>query len=162
VYSHDAESAYLTADRIVLARVPKDRIRDRDAYEFFVHRAGDGSPAWTSDLNGRGAVFSDPGRCYRVSVSYHAGLDRYLLCQAGSDGSVQAGFGIYDAPEPWGPWSTVYRSEQWDVPAGESCSIPTKWTTGDMGTIYLVFSGGDSFSVRKATFQVVDTKHRVR
>ena len=38
VYSHDNGNAYLPADRMVLARVPRDRIKDRDAYEFFAGR----------------------------------------------------------------------------------------------------------------------------
>jgi hypothetical protein len=35
VYSHDSDSAYTAADGMVLARVPKARIRERSAYEFF-------------------------------------------------------------------------------------------------------------------------------
>ena len=38
VYSHDSGDAYLPADRMVLARVPKDRIKDRSSYEFFEGR----------------------------------------------------------------------------------------------------------------------------
>ena len=148
VYSHDSDSAYQPADRVVLARVPKDRIRDRDAYAFFTGLGADGGPAWTALVNERGAVFSNPGKCYRTSVSYHAKLRRYLLCQAGSDGPVRAGLGIYDGPEPWGPWTTVYRSEAWDVSPGESCAIPTKWMDDKTGTFHLVFSGNDAFSVR--------------
>src|SRR3954468_4960959 len=44
VYSHDADSAYEAADRFVLARVPQDRLRQRDAYEFFKERSPDGRP----------------------------------------------------------------------------------------------------------------------
>jgi CubicO group peptidase (beta-lactamase class C family) len=154
IYSHDSDSAYEPADRVVLARVPKGRIRDRDAYEFFQGLRPDGSPSWTADPAGRGAAFANPGRCYRVGVSYDAGLGRYLLCQSGADRSVKAGFGIYDAPEPWGPWTTVYRSDAWDVDPGESCSFPTKWMSADGTTLHLVFSGDDSFSVRKATLRV--------
>ena len=87
-------------------------------------------------------------------MSYHAKLRRYLLCQAGSDGPVRVGFGIYDAPEPWGPWTTVYRSEAWDVSPGESCCIPTKWMDDEAKSIHLVFSGDDAFSVRRATLRV--------
>jgi CubicO group peptidase (beta-lactamase class C family) len=161
IYSHDSDSAYRPADRVVLARVPKDRIRDRAAYSFFVGLKTDGRPAWTVDPNEREAVFKHPGKCYRTSVSYHAKLGRYLLCQAGTDGPVRTGIGIYDAPEPWGPWTTVYTSEEWDVSPGESCSIPTKWMNDDTRTIHLVFSGDDSFSVRKATLQVVGKEHLV-
>ena len=42
IYSHDSDSAYQPADRVVLARVPKDRIRDRAAYEFFTGLDADG------------------------------------------------------------------------------------------------------------------------
>jgi hypothetical protein len=158
VYSHDSDSAYQPADRVVLARAPKDRIAQRNAYEFFKHLDPDGRPVWTSDLDERGAVFANPGRCYRVQVSYNAGLKRYLLCQAGADRDVHAGFGIYDAPEPWGPWTTVEHAAAWDVPAGESCSFPTRWMSGDGKTLYLVFSGDDSFAVRKATPHLVEER----
>ncbi len=164
IYSHDSDSAYRPADRVVLARVPKDRIRDRAAYAYFAGLGADGGPAWTADPDGREGVFIHPGRCYRTSVSYHPRLRRYLLCQAGADGPVRVGFGIYDAPEPWGPWTTVYRSDSWDVSPGESCSIPAKWMVDEATSIHLVFSGGDAFSVRRATLRVAgkedDAPHR--
>ncbi|MBX6313508.1 MAG: hypothetical protein IRY99_11415 [Isosphaeraceae bacterium] len=34
VFSHDSDSAYRAADRLVLARVPRGRVRERGAYEF--------------------------------------------------------------------------------------------------------------------------------
>ena len=89
-------------------------------------------------------------------------MGRYLLCQAGTDGPVQAGFGIYDAPEPWGPWTTVYQSEAWDVSPGESCCIPTKWMDDETQSIYLVFSGNDSFAVRRATLRVAGKANDAR
>ena len=185
VYSPDAEDAYTPATQLVLARVPKDRIRDRDAYEFF-QRVSEkawgrlsslpgltgksaphspfqtssqrldvaGDPVWTADIHQRGGVFTFPGRCYRLGVSYNAGLGRYLLCQTlpGGDTRFEGGFGIYDAPEPWGPWTTVYFTEKWDVGPGETSSFPTKWISDDGRTCHLVFSGDDSFSVRRVTF----------
>jgi CubicO group peptidase (beta-lactamase class C family) len=154
VYSHDSDSAYQPADRVVLARVPKDQVRQRDAYEFYKGADKDGSPLWARDVRERGAVFTNPGRCFRISISYNAALKRYLLCQAGDDGSVQAGFGIFDAPEPWGPWTTVYYTEAWDVRPGETACLPTKWMSADGKELYLVFSGGDSLNVRKASLTV--------
>lgn len=154
VYSHDSDSAYKPGDRVVLARVPKDKISDRDTYEFFTGLKPDGSPGWSRDAKECGAAFTNPDKCYRVTVSYNAGLKRYLLCQAGADGKVKAGFGIFDAPEPWGPWTTVCHATEWDVPTGETCSLPTKWMSADGKAIHMIFSGGDSFSVRKATLTV--------
>jgi hypothetical protein len=61
---------------------------------------------------------------------------------------------MYDAPEPWGPWTTVEFTNEWDVGPGDSASFPTKWMSADGRTLQLVFSGDDSFSVREATLIV--------
>jgi len=152
VYSPDADDAYTPADRMVLTRVPKGQIRNRDAYEFLQSLDAQGNPVWTKDLAQRGAVFSHPGRCYRSGVSFNAGLKRYLWCQTlpGRDTRFRGGFGIYDAPEPWGPWTTAYFTEEWDVGPGETSSFPAKWMSADGQTLHLVFSGEDCFSVRQA------------
>ncbi len=157
VYSLDSQTAYDPADRMVLARVPKDQIRQQTAYEFFAELDDDGNPKWTPEIESRGAVFRHPGRCYRSGVTFNAGLGRYLWCQVHPESNdsrgprYEGGFAIYEAPEPWGPWSTVYFSAAWDIGPGETCSFPTKWISDDGKTLYLVFSGDDFFSVRKAT-----------
>jgi CubicO group peptidase (beta-lactamase class C family) len=162
VYSFDNDSAYEPADRMVLARVPKDRIAERDAYEFFVKVDASGRPQWSRDIAERGAVFSNPGACFRGGISYDAGLKRYLWCQILPHSKhpqgqrFQGGFGIYDAPEPWGPWTTAFYTTDWDVGPGESSNFPTKWMSGDGKTVHLVFSGNDSFSVRAARFETGD------
>jgi hypothetical protein len=154
VYSPDADDAYTPATHLTLARVPKTEIRSRDRYEFFQRLNTSGRPVWTADIGRRGGVFTFPGRCYRCGVSYNAGLGRYLLCQTlpGGDTRFEGGFGIYDAPEPWGPWTTVFITQNWDVGPGETSSFPTKWMSADGKTCHLVFSGDDSFSVRRADF----------
>jgi hypothetical protein len=152
VYSFDSDNAYDAADRIVLARVPERKIADRKAYEFFVKTGPGSRPVWDADIARRGAVFENKGRCYRGGVSYVAGLKRYLLWQntKAGDARFEGGLTIYDASEPWGPWTTVYHAERWDVGPGESGSFPTKWMSPDGLALHLVFSGDDNFSVRKA------------
>ncbi|MCA9138733.1 MAG: serine hydrolase [Planctomycetales bacterium] len=155
VYSHDNDSAYTPADRMVLARVPNTRIGQRDAYEFFEGLDTDHNPLWTKEIHDRGAVFVNQNNCYRSGITYNAALKRYLWCQTipGDDTRFSGGFGIYDAPEPWGPWTTVFSTRQWDVGPGETSSIPTKWISDEGKTIHLVFSGDDAFSVRQATLR---------
>jgi hypothetical protein len=154
--SHDSDSAYTPADRMVMARVPLDQIRERGAYEFFKAMDAVGRPVWMREIRDRGAVFVNPGRCYRCGISYNAGLRRYLWCQIlpfSTDPRgprFQGGFGVYEAPEPWGPWRTVFYTENWDVGPGETSSFPTNWMSRDGRTCHLVFSGNDSFSVRRA------------
>ena len=139
---------------MVMARVPAEQLTDRGAYEFFQQMDGD-KPLWVKDVKRRGAVFKNPSACYRSSVSYNAGLKRYLWCQTGSgkDTRFSGGFAIYDAPEPWGPWTTAYHTKKWDVGPGETSCLPTKWMSEDGRTLHLVFSGDDHFSVRRGVIQ---------
>ncbi len=160
IYSNDNDSAYLPADRMVMARVPRGKITERGAYEFFKGLNPASRPVWTKDIAQRRGVFEHKGKCYRSGISYNPGLKRYLWCQIHPQSSdergprFQGGFGIYDAPEPWGPWTTVFFAENWDVGPGETSSLPTKWFSDDGKTCHLVFSGDDFFSVRKITFTV--------
>jgi hypothetical protein len=156
LYSPNTGSAYERADRFVMARAPKDKLRDRSAFEFFEGLGANGEPRWTSDIKRRAAVFANPGGCYRSAMTYDAGLRRYLWCQTGrgEDTRYRGGFAIYDAPEPWGPWTTAFHTELWDVGPGESNSLPTKWMSADGKTVHLLFSGDDHFSVRRGTFRL--------
>lgn len=159
IYSHDGNSAYIPADRMVLARVPIDRVTEREAYTFFVRLDDSGEPVWSEDIRQRGAVFTHPGLCARSGISYHPVLKRYLWWQevpAGGEVDVRfsGGFGIYDAPEPWGPWTTAYFTTQWDTGPGEMANFPTKWFSPDGQEAYLVFSGYDYFSLRRCKFHL--------
>ena len=162
IYSFDSDSAYEPADRMVLARVPKQKIRDRLAYEFFVELDSNHKPIWTEHLADRGAVFEHQKRCYRSGVTYNAAIGRCLWVQTipdldgvKADTRFEGGFGIFDAPNPWGPWTTVYFTNRWDVGPGETASFPTKWISSDGRTLHLVFSGDDCFSVRRATLELI-------
>jgi CubicO group peptidase (beta-lactamase class C family) len=160
IFSHDGDSAYEPADRFVMARVPKDRIKERGAYEFYKGLNGSDGSIWTKEIRDRGAVFVNPQKCYRSGISFNAGLKRYLWCQILPTSKnqrgprFQGGFGIYDAPQPWGPWTTVFYTTEWDVGPGETSSFPTKWISSDGKTCHLLFSGDDCFSVRKAVLTV--------
>jgi CubicO group peptidase (beta-lactamase class C family) len=163
IYSQDADSAYKCADTMNLARVPRGSILERDAYEYFVRTDDSGRAVWSGDTKQRGAVFRHTGKCYRSSVCYNEGIKRYLWWRAipdkeeesgKPDARFEGGLGIYDAPEPWGPWTTAYYTDHWDIGPGESGCFPTKWISADGRTMYLVFSGDDSFSVRKAKVEL--------
>ncbi len=158
VYSQDANRAYDRADRFVMARVPKEKIRDRAAYEFFVKLNAEGQPEWSRDITERGAVFTNPGACYRSGISYNAGLKRYLWCQTGlgDDTRFKGGMTILDAPEPWGPWTVAFHTDDWDTGPGETMSFPPKWISADGLTVHLVFSGDDCFSVRAARLRLIE------
>ncbi len=159
-YSHNGPLADTPADHFVLLRAPKNRITEQESWEYFERIDDTGHAVWTINPKKRGAVFHHTDSCLRSAMTYNTPLRRYLWWQQipaprGSkdrgDTRFEGGFAIYDAPEPWGPWSTAFYSEKWDVGPGEHGDFPTKWISEDGCELYLVFSGEDSFSVRKAT-----------
>jgi hypothetical protein len=158
IYSSDAPDAYTTADQMVLARVPKESLRNWQSYQFFSGYNKKQSPQWTEDIRKRQPVFSNPGKCYRSGISYNSGLKKYVWSQiiplaTSEEGPrFSGGLGIFVADEPWGPWETVFYQRQWDMGPGETTNIPTKWISEDGRSFYLVFSGNDYFSVRQGRF----------
>ncbi len=136
-YSQDGPSAYESDNGVVLARVPKTRIIERAAWEFYEGLDGEGRALWTRDVSRRGTVFAYPANCGRVDVVYDAGIRRYLMALAYDHAS---GWGLFDAPEPWGPWTTVLH-RQWDVPGTHGYRLPAKWISKDGLSMTLVFSG---------------------
>lgn len=129
--------------RVWLARVPKADIMSWDAWEFYGGTSSAG-PVWTS-WSKREAVFEDTRVCWAVSVSYNAGLKRYLLCTTHHDPLTERGLGIFEAPEPWGPWNTVARYDTWSGPLGKGStffySFSNKWTTPDGLNFVMIWTG---------------------
>jgi hypothetical protein len=162
-YSHDGPKADEPADRFILMRAPTDQLAQREAWQFFVRRDEQGQPVWSDDIGQRGAVFYHRDACLRSAMTYNAPIKRYLWWQAipqprghkdRGDTRFDGGFGIYDGPEPWGPWTTTYFTRQWDTGPGEHGDFPSKWMSPDGRTLHLVFSGDDHFCVRKAVLEL--------
>src|SRR5690606_28835139 len=99
-----------------------------------------------------------------MGISYNPGLKRFLLST--DHGKPRSGrIGIFESPNPWGPWSTVTYATDKDwfghdnaevVP--ENCffwCLPIKWMSEDGRSATLVFTGGgrgknnDSFNTVK-------------
>ena len=155
LYSQDRDDAYTVADRVVMGRVRKDRIKDRAPYEFFAGFDTEGAPKWSQDVGERAGVLEQKEGCYRCGVTYDAGIGRYLMTMTLPDGEMPKRYGlsVYEAPEPWGPWVSVRFENAFEADAGESANFPTKWMSEDGRTVHLVFSGEDRFSVRRATLK---------
>ncbi len=154
-YSQAGPSAYELDDGVVLARAPKARLHERAAWQFFTRLEG-GRPVWSDDIGAARPVFRYPRHCQRVDAVYHAPARRYLLVVGyGHNG----GWGIYDAPEPWGPWSVAFHTEYWGLGETHGYRIPSKWISEDGHNLALVFSGlifngvsYDAFCVRGMRF----------
>lgn len=135
--------------RIHLSRVPRQSILTREHYEFFAGLGADGQPAWTRDLGQKQPVFTDVanGVGWNLSVSYNPGLKRYILCTQHTENRA-GNIGIFDAPEPWGPWTTVLFQDKWGAPHLEASTwlwhFPTKWLSRDGRAFTMIFTGKNS------------------
>ena len=133
-----------------LARVAKDRLMNRAAFEFFAGLTAKGRPRWSSHLSAKAPVFEDRnGVGWNLSVSYNAGLKRYVLITEHT-ASCKGNLGMFDAPAPWGPWTTVaYMNHSHGTHFGKAhvvdntffWNLPTKWQSEDGTEFSLVFTG---------------------
>ena len=111
------------------------------------------------EYGARGAVFEKERGCSRSGVSYNVGVGRYLWWHRDSvpgdeNTRFRGGFAIYDGPDPWGLWTTVYYTDLRDVGLDDQVLYPTKWIGEDGRVCHLIFSGDDTFVVRRVTFEV--------
>lgn len=101
--------------QIVLLRVPKsaDPMR-KDNYEYFAGAGNNGAATWTKNPAGLQAVFSNPaGVGWTVSATYVKELNRYFLITE-HDVSQRGNIGIFESPNPHGPWRTVFYGQLTD------------------------------------------------
>jgi hypothetical protein len=154
VYGYSEKVRNVIQPDIVMFRVHKNRISDRSAYEFFAGLDANRRPQWTKNVKEMRPVFSDPnGVSWGMQAMYHPVLKRYLLTVRRDDES--SAWGIFDAPEPWGPWTTVAYYDSWlDSKRKITFVFNQKWMSPDGKHLWMVFSGlgiYDSFNVTKAT-----------
>lgn len=134
-----------TMNELVMLRVPKAELLDRDAYEFFGGFGADGNVKWTKEINLRRAVHTFPRGwvnklvhpyAWQPSVAYNAALGLYMMTSwgmgtgSGVDGwsgiSAQdlwfvrpSYLGVWVASAPWGPWIQVHEESAW-IPGNDS------------------------------------------
>ena len=148
---------------IALMRVPVNQMANQGAYEFFGGLDSRGTPRWTADIGKRKPVFSDPeDGVMRTSVTYNAGLNRYLLVTQQRTTKKGGYIGIYEGPAPWGPWHTVLFENAWKagLQTGHKSvywNFSNKWTSADGTRSALVYTGPghDNFGAVMATFETV-------
>jgi len=154
---------------LYLARVESDSIfSSKSAYEFFVGFDRDGNPLWGT-IDEKQPVFSDTrGAGWCLAASYHPTLKRIILTTQ-HDANRQGTLGIFEAPNPWGPWSIIeyYESEKpfgferegSELPWQNNVffiAFPTKWFEGTQFTLTFTGAGrgkdNDSFNTVQGRF----------
>jgi hypothetical protein len=170
IYGTKHLSATQNSREIYLARVPVDRMKEQDAYEFFAGAEAGGKIKWAHSGAEAQPAFFDPNNDGIGSVQYAPAIKRYLLASFhGGPGQL----GVFDAPNPWGPWTTVCYLEDFGRMGADGeglvCAFPQKWMSADGSTLWAIFScyGGsakegihahDRFNLVKATVQFYPVK----
>jgi len=161
-FIHPSDTAKLEIQnpgKVYLARVPKSQMMTQSAYEFFAGLDSSGNPRWSTSVSSKVPVFQDlnNGIGWTLSVSYNPGLKRYLLTTEHTQSVPYGGnIGVFDAPEPWGPWTTVLYETPW-TGSKNACffwNFSNKWLSSDGRNFTLVFSGNDRWNTVKGTFTV--------
>jgi hypothetical protein len=135
-------------------------------YQYFAAGAsGRGSDAWSTRESDARPVFADTNGVDTPTVAFDMKLRRFLLTAGHSrDGRTSMGqVGLFEAPEPWGPWATVGYYDDWGR-FGASASgdflglvLPTMWMSADGRTLWCIYSGEhqfDAFRVVRATLKI--------
>jgi len=158
VYALSNDENWENGNYIYLARVPRDRILEREAWEFYHGSAHDARRAvWVKEEQDARPILADPGHVGHPTMTYNAALGRFLLA-FGSDAVPHSSaiprafareqwhrareFQLYEGPTPWGPWGLVHYDPFWE---GDHLAylpqIPSKWLGADGLSGWLVYSG---------------------
>jgi len=168
VYIHSPEGAH--AHKLLLARVRKDKLGVRSAWEYFA-RYDDGWPVWTSEIRRRGYVHVFPDKnadgnhfgwySWLPSVVWNEGLDLYIMVSGGTyagHGMTASDKDYYDAwmhtrtgslgfwysDKPYGPWHQFYYTDYWTADDPRNLTyqpkLSPKWISADGEEMILIFS----------------------
>jgi hypothetical protein len=110
------------------------------------------TPIWGSEAN-RAPVLEDPDGLMRGSTNYVPGLALYLMVTnhtARNEGHIA----IWEAPQPWGPWTLVMKEHDWPqsdpaAPVGPKFSFGNfspKWFSADGRNGVFVWFGPDRWN----------------
>jgi hypothetical protein len=149
VYAISNNGFWDNGDRLILARVPRDRIGRQDArdWEFLASSGLARSTTWSRSAEDAHPILEGAGRFGMTGVNYLPARGRYMLISwyyPAGGGKVEGAhthtvWNFYESRRPWGPWQQV-GSHTWS-PQGYYCPcICPKFQTGKQ---VFVLTAGD-------------------
>jgi hypothetical protein len=150
--------------QMYLIRATPANVPTMSAWEYFTGLDTNGKPVWGAAAAAKGAFF-DPN-FGGGQMTYHPATNRYLLT---AQGATISDYALYEGPQPWGPWSTVFATHTWG-PSGASfgtgetlgISYPEAWMSDDGKTMWAAFSSGppspvgDALNLMSATLTLAN------
>lgn len=168
LYIYGPEGAH--AHQLLLARVEKQLLYQREAWQYFVNYDAD-EPIWTRNIEERRPVFVYPEKnrqgeyfgwySWLPSVVWNEGLGLYIMV----NGGTYAGHGLTDSDEdyyhkwmhaktgslgfwyavkPYGPWRAFFYTDYWTVDDPGNLiyqpKLSPKWISDDGRQMVLIWS----------------------
>ena len=160
VYAHfpadeNGNSYWENADFLLLGRVHKDKILQREAWEFVVGLEGE-EPIWDKDGDKAIPVFSYYKMTGADHCAYCEGIGRYILGnysfidenlhprpihQMRWPEAYRSQLTLFEAEHPWGPWKIFHRDDDWGTYGDYQPNFPTKWMSKDGRMLFMISSG---------------------
>jgi hypothetical protein len=170
--AEDGNSYWCNGDFLLLGRVHKDHILNRTHWEFYSGLDPQGAPIWNKNDDLAAPVFNYPLMTGENHVVYNAGIKRYIMGnysfidgagnprpyhQSWPESSLRSQLTLFEAPEPWGPWTLFHQDDDWGTYGDYQPNFPTKWISEDGKTMWMVSSGSYddyNFTVQKLTLEL--------
>ena len=168
VYIYSPEGSQ--PNELLLARVGKNELEQRDRWEYFQKWNGD-KPVWTPNLDERGVVHNFPEKSsdgkffgwysWLPSVVWNEGLGLYIMVNGGTYGgegmtdreddfysswmhTATGSLGFWYSKNPYGPWTEFYYTEYWIVDNENNRTyqpkLSPKWISDDGKRMILIWS----------------------
>lgn len=157
VYSQNGRTEG-TMNELVMFRVPKDRIADREAYRFFAGHCAGGSADWSPDITARRPVHTFPSGLvpkpwpfsWLPSVVFNRPLGIYMMINSNGVSARCIAhdptyLGLWIANTPWGPWTQVHEETAW-MPDHDRSARPVapliipKWISSDGRSLWIAWT----------------------
>ncbi len=140
IYIYSPEGAH--THKLILARVPKDKLGIRSEWQYFTKYDENNQPQWSGDISRRGSVYEYPEKSSKghffgwyswlPSVVWNEGLGLYIMVNGGtyaghgltnSDEDYYDGWmhtetgslGFWYSEKPYGPWKQFFYTDYWIV-----------------------------------------------
>lgn len=123
IYLLSNDGYWNNGSKMYLARVPRERFGAVDARDWqflcdIPKTSGINDQCWSNDPMTKTAILENPFRLSMAGARYVWPLKRYIMTQAyfpepysqNFDTSTTC-FEFYEAPAPWGPWTSFYHYE---------------------------------------------------
>lgn len=153
----DGKSYWCNGDMLLMGRVHRTKLLSRSDWEFLAGFDANGSPKWDKDDAKATPHFEYFHMTGEDHISFNPGLKRYLLAnfsfldkdtlqprpyhQNWPESVYPSQLTLFEAPEPWGPWSLFHKDDDFGTYGVYQPSFPTKWMDKTGTKLAFVYSG---------------------